>query len=402
MGRAQLINMSCGQTDLYPECLQAIGTQLGSPIYYPAYRELEVRVIGMLQEIMHTHNEILLMAGSATYGIEATMQSLLQPGDKVLTINTGVFGQVLSDIAQIVGAQPIEIRKQMGQSVQPGEVREVLRRHQGVKMVAVVHAETSAGTLNPVDGIAEVLREFPHVLFMVDAVSSLGAEGVRVDDWGIDALCASPQKCFCAPQGIAIVAVSNEAWGAIESRTRPIHSLCLDLTVWRQYHKQVSEAFKTGSVEDASFGEETKAAHGPSPSYVLVKGLLASLDAILAEGLDKVLHRHQVASRAVRIALRAMGLEVMANSDEIASSSETRFIPPEGIGVQALAERMLEHGVAIAGLRIGTMGFAASPKYVLPTIHALEQSLVTLGCDVVPGLGVEAARRAFAEGLTND
>ncbi len=402
MRPAQAINMSCGQTDLYPECLEAMGTQLGSPIYYPPYREHEVRAIDLLKELLHTRNDVLLPVGTATYGEEACLVSAVEPGQKVLTVNTGTFGQVLTDIARIVGAEVVEIKRPMGEAVEPAEVAEALAADPDIKLVAVVQSETSAGTLNHVDRIGQVLRDFPGVLYLVDAVSSLAAMEIRVDDWGIDFLCSSPQKCVNAPQGLAIVVVSPKGWRAIEGRATPINTLCLDLTVWRRYHNSTRAIHETGVVRDASFSERAKAAHGPSPSWVLVKALRASLEAIFEEGPENVYRRHRVAGRAVRDALRAMGLGVMARKEEDAAPQATRIVFPRDLTPeeqQRITKLMWEkHSVAIGGQRIGTMGFVASPKYVLPTIHALEQVLSELGFDVKVGAGVAAASAAFAAG----
>ena len=402
MGLAQAINMSCGQTDLYPECLEAMGRQLGSPIYYPDYREAEVRAIDLLKLMMNTKNDVLLLDGSATYGEEACMVSAIEPGQKVLTVNTGTFGQVLTDIARIVGAQAVEIRKEIGESVDPAEIRQALEADPEIKMVAVVHAETSTGTLNHVDKIGEVMKDFPGVLYMVDAVSSLSAMEIRADDWGIDFLCSSPQKCMSAPQGLAIVAVSPKGWNAIEGRSTPINSLCLDLTVWRRYHNSTRRVHETGASRDVSFHEGAKAAHGPSPTYVLVKAVRASVEAIFEEGLGNVYRRHRVAGKAVRGALRAMGLGVLAKKEEDAAPQATRIIFPHELSAEE-SDRLTKimwsrYHVAIGGQRIGTMGMVASPKYVLPTIYALGQALMEMGFEVNPAAGLAAAQAAFAAG----
>lgn len=399
MQRAQMINMSCGQTDIYPESLEAMGRQLGTPIYYPPYWEIEVKAIDLLRKMINTANDILLVVGTATYGEEACMLSALEPGDKVLTVNTGVFGRMLTDIAGIVGAQSIEIQKGEGESVDPTEIRAKLEEDKDIKMVAVVHVETSMGTINPVDRIGEVLRDYPDVLYMVDGVSSLASTEIRVDDWGIDFLATSTQKCLCAPQGLAIVAVSEKGWQATRNRSTPINSLCLDLTVWKRCHDAVRIMHEKGSGLDVSFAGGAKASHTPSPSYVLVKALGASLEAIFEEGLENVYRRHRVASRAVREAVQAMGLKVMAKSEKNAAPVATRILFPEDMDRRELTQRMAEHNVAIGGLRIGSMGFVASPKYVLPTINALEQVLLSMGYDFEEGWGVEAARRVFAKGM---
>jgi aspartate aminotransferase-like enzyme len=390
-------NMSCGQTDLHPACVAALGRQLGTPIYYPPYWKLELETIALLRRLMHTQNDVLLITGSATYGEEAALLSLVEPGQKVITVNSGVYGQVLTDLVNITGGVPIEIRIPEGEAVSPDEIRNVLLKEPDVTMVAAVHCDTSVGTINPIPEIGAMLAEFPDVLFMVDAVSALGATQVRVDEWRIDVCCTSPQKCVNGPQGVAIVSVSDKAWQMIEGRNTPINSLCLDLTVWRAYHDGVREAHESGRWSDISYATQ-KAIHGPSPSYVLVAALKAALQEILDEGEDAVFARHELAARAVREAVRAMGLKVKAD-EAVAAPVCTCIEFTEEVDWTALASTMLEeHGIALAaGFRIGNMGFVADPKYILPTISALESTLRRLGYEVPAGAGLEAARRVFAE-----
>ena len=391
-------NMSCGQTSLYPECLSALGEQIHQPIYYPEYWGTEIAVIDMLRQICHTKNDVLLITGSATYGEEAAMLSLLEPGDKVLTVNTGMYGQVLTDLARITGAQPVEIKIEEGKSVNPEMIWRELARDPGIKMVAVVYADTSQGTVNPIAEIGEMMKDFPNVLLIVDAVSALAAMELRLDDWRIDVCCTSAQKCVNAPQGTAIVIVGNRAWNVLKGRKTPIMSLCLDLSVWKDYHDGVRAAHESGNWSDISTAT-TKAIHGPSPSYTLVRGIKGSLEAILEEGLENVYKRHQVASKAVREAIRALGLKVKAD-EAVAAPMCTTIVFPEDVEWTPLASTMLEkHGIALAaGFRIGNMGFVADPKYIIPTIAALEQTLASLGHQVELGAGVRAAERVFAEG----
>ncbi|HBG74000.1 MAG: hypothetical protein A2X25_02335 [Chloroflexi bacterium GWB2_49_20] len=392
-----MINMSCGQTSLNPECLKALSKQIFQPIYYPEYWSTEIAVVDMLRKICHTQNDVLLMAGSATYGEEAAMLSLLEPGDKVLTVNSGMYGQVLTDLTKIVGAQPIEIKVEEGKSVEPSIIRDQLELDPEIKMVALVYADTSQGTVNPVPEIGDMMRDFPDVLLMVDAVSALAALELRLDEWRIDICCTSPQKCVNAPQGLAIVFVSNRAWAVIKDRKTPINSLCMDLTVWKEYHDGVRVASTTGQWQDIST-VTTKCVHGPSPSYSLVYGLKASLEAILFEGLENVYHRHSSASKAIRVALRALGLGVKAD-EEVAAPMATTIVFPKPVDWTKFASKMLmDYGIAIAGdFRIGNMGFVADPRYVIPTIAALESTLLDFGFPVELGAGVKAAHCVFEE-----
>ena len=398
------INVSCGQTDLYPGCLKALGQQLGTPIYYPPYWELEIATIDMLQVLFNTKSDILLMEGCATYGGEAALLSSLEAGEKALFVITGKFGQVWCDVAVCLGIETVELVVEPGDTVDAEQIEAALRADPDIKLVSVVHVETSMGTTNPIAAIGERIRSFPDTLYFVDAVSSLGAVPVNMDESGIDICLSSPQKCINAPQGLALLAVSEKGWHKVETRKTPIPSLCLDLTVWRQYHQAVRAACEAAGegreVRDVSFAgnREAKAAHGPSPSYVLVKALKASLEEIFDEGLELVFRRHRTASRAVREAVRALGLGLEVKNEAAAAPVCTKIVWPEGLDRGKLGQWMQEnYGVALGGDRIGNMGFVASSHYMLPVIHALEMGLRAFGIQVPLGKGVEAARRIFAE-----
>jgi aspartate aminotransferase-like enzyme len=414
------LNLSCGQTDIYPQALMEMGRQLQTPIYYPPYWETELACIRNLKQLLHTQNEVLLMVGTATYGEEAAMNSILEAGDELITVNTGVFGQVLTDLARVVGGKPTEIVKPAGQSVSVDEVRQALKAHPRARMVAVVHVETSRGTMNPIGEIGRMLRaEFPHVLYLIDSVSGLGAAELRLDEWNVDLCCTSSQKAVNAPQGVAIVAVSARAWKAMEARKTPIHGLCLDLITWRRYHSTVQNSLSSwgreaapGAKVDASL-TAYKAAHGPSPSYVLTKALKAATDEILEEGEEAVLRRHRLASKALRAGVRAMGLGVLASESNAAPDATCITIPSEPFDVRRYMSIMWEeHGIATAGgsgsvqeqgysgSRVGLMGFVAAPESVYALLAAMEQALTKMGYGQVikPGKALPAAQAVFAAG----
>jgi aspartate aminotransferase-like enzyme len=389
-----------------------MGKQLQNPIYYLPYFELEVACINKLKQLLHTSNDVLTLVGTATYGEEAAMLCTLEQGDHALTVNTGVFGQVLTDLVKVVGAVPTEIKVPAGQSVTPGQVREALLKDSTIKLVGVVHVETSRGTLNPIEAIGHMLKaEFPDVIYLVDSVSGLAAADLRLDEWGIDICCTSSQKAVNAPQGVAIVAVSPKAWQVMENRKTPIYGLCLDLLYWRRYHQGVVDGVKTwyeNSGVDASFSQY-KSVHGPSQSYVLIKGLNAALDEILAEGLDNVLKRHKITARALRVGIRAMGLKTLASEENAAPDSTCAVVPGERFDVKFFMRTMWEDfGIATAGgspsidqqeyagFRVGTMGFIAQPESVYALLAAAEQVLTRMGYAVKCGQALPSAQAVFA------
>ena len=415
------LNLSCGQTDIYPKAREAMHEPLPTPIYYPPFSEMEGACISQLRKLMHTDADVLLVTGSATYGEEAAMNSVLEKDDLCVTVNTGVFGQVLTDVARTVGARVEEIIVPPGRCVKVEQVREALRSHPDAKMLAAVHIETTTGTRNPVDEIGAMIRnEFPQILYMVDAVSSLGSVPLRIDEWGIDICCSSSQKCLNAPQGIAIVSIGQKAWQVIDDRKSAIPGLCLDLVTWRRWHTGVKNAREAELNRNAEVEEETeqvdtsftayKAAHGPSGSYVLMKALRASLEEILAEGEDAVLERHAAAGAAFRAGVRAMGLSTLADENAAAPCSTCVVMPGESFDVQGYMRTVWdEYGIATAGgsgvpdqlgyvgSRVGLMGFVANAVSVYALLEAMEAVLPRFGIQVKPGQAIPAAKTVYED-----
>jgi len=240
---------------------------------------------------------------------------------------------------------------------------------------------------------------------MVDAISSLVGAEFEMDAWGVDLCFTSPQKCMSGPQGIAIVGVRERVWQAIERRATVNNSLCLDLTVWRRYHdvkvRAMNRAWREGSPQPRAEG---RARHETSPSGPLVRGIYGALKDIFREGPEHVRRRHEVSAKAIREAVRALGLRLVAESDEVASPVVTVFYLPPGVYERDFRAYLLQKwGVVVANgeigednIRIGTMGVGAQRRFVLQTIAALEDALSEFGHSFDRGAGTDAASRVFA------
>lgn len=396
------INMSAGQTMMGPNCLKALSSQMETPIYYPRYWELEEETAAYMKKVIGTEQEILFLSGCATFGEEAALRSILDPGDKVIVVNAGVFGEVAKDLIEIVGGHPVEVKVPYGEPLELEKVENVLRTEK-IKAIFIVHQETSTGTIYPLTDLTSIARKHEALVF-VDAISTAGGIEFQMDEWGVDVVMTSPQKCLCAPQGIAMVALSERAWQAVNQKKTANNSLCLDLNVWKRYREKkvraMNEAWKKGEREPEIKG---RSVHEPTPSGPLMMGLHGSLVEYFKEGLDNIYRRNFISGQAVREAAKAMGLQVVA-CEENASPLVTVIYLPPGIYEKDFREKMLHNwGVAVGNgeigddnIRIGTMGLTAQPCFVLPAVAALEAALQSFNIDVAAGKGVGAAQAVFA------
>ncbi len=405
------LNLSAGQTALSPGCRAALSRQMDAPIYYPDYFTAELEVAKILQGLIGTQSEVLLITGNATHAIEMTLLSLLEPGEGILTVNGGTFGQVFTEIAKIIGANPIEVKVPHGESITPEQLTNVLRLHPHCKAVSLVHIETSTGVLAPLAELAQVVRAFDKLL-IVDAVSSLGVVPIAMDDWGIDVLISSGQKALNAPQGLSILAINERALQAIKTRRTPIASVCLDLEVWRQHRHLGVEVLQAAWQESQPLPTmKAKIVHGPSPSGPLVFGLLGALLDLMNEGIEKVFQRHAIAARAVRQGLRSLGLPVLAK-EEVAAPSVTTALLPNGINELEFRKAIYHrHGIALGAgpveiglnaFRIGTMGRSAHPNAILPGLKAVGQTLAAFSHPCDPEMGWHTAEAIIQSQSTPD
>ncbi len=401
-----MLNMSAGQTMLSRSCLDEMRRQMETPIYYPDYWNVEEEVLRLLADLMGAReSDVLLLAGSATYGIEAGLRNVLEPGDKCVVLNGGVFGQVMADLVRITGGVPVEVKVPPGVFPDLEEVRSALQVS-GVKAMAAIAVETSTGTVFPIERLGDLARQHGK-LFLVDAISAVGGLAFDMDAWGVDLCFASPQKCLSAPQGLAIVGVSPRVWEAVDGRAKEVDTLCLDLRVWRRYHevkvRAMNRAWRDGTREPKAAG---RAAHEPTPSGPLVRGLYGALKDIFAEGPEAFRRRHAMCAEAVRAGVRAMGLDIVARSEDVAAPVVTVIYLPPGLYEKDLRVALLSRwGVAIGNgeigdntVRVGTMGTGAQPKNVLCTLAALEDCLESFGWRGRRGAALAAAQAVFARG----
>lgn len=344
------------------------------------FARLHKRVVEKLQKVFQTKNDIFVITNSGTGAMETAVANTVGPGDKVLALITGNFGERFAKIAKAYGAEVIEVNFGWGNDVSLKIVEEKLAEYPDVKVVLATQNETSTGVTNDIAGIGALVSKTPALL-LVDGVSGVGAVEIKTDDWGVDILCTASQKALMMPPGLAMISVSDKAWEIVKNNKSPRFYFSLPA------HKKSYEKWNTAY----------------TPAVSLFFGLEAALDMMLAEGLDNVYARHALLARAVRAAVRRLGLKLLVE-DRCASNALTSVLGPEGIDADELRKVIKkEYGVTFAGgqgilkgkiFRIAHMGFADKMD-VMIAISALEMALSQVGYPVELGAGTRAAQEVF-------
>jgi len=355
---------------------------LGSPITYhydPVFLEAFRRTEAKLARLLRTENEIILMQGEAVLGLEAAARSLVRPGMPVLNLVSGVFGKGMGYWLKNFGADLHEIEVPYDEAVDPHAVEQYLDEHPQTELLCVVHSETPSGTFNDCSLIGPIARSH-GVLTLVDCVSSLGGMVLDTDSWQLDVCVAGPQKCLGGPPGMSLMAVSEQAWNAIETNPAAPRASFLSLLDWReQWHGR---------------------GHFPyTPSVSDIHGVEAACDQVLEEGLEAAIARHENAAAACRAGAREMGLRLWPKSEDITAACVTAVAVPDGLDHEAVRSHVRERfGVMLSGgqgagnlVRIGHMGPTANGLYPVVGLMALGRSLADLGATVRLGAGIEAA-----------
>jgi alanine-glyoxylate transaminase/serine-glyoxylate transaminase/serine-pyruvate transaminase len=316
----------------------------------------------MLRTVMQTRNELTFaVSATGSAGMEACLVNLLEPGDEAVVCIHGVFGTRMHEIVKRCGATPITVEAEWGSPIDPGKLKNAVQGR-APRIVAIVHAETSTGVLQPMEEISRIAHE-AGALLVVDAVTSLGGTAVCVDEWGIDALYSGTQKCLSAPPGLSPVTFSPRAVDLIMNRRSPVQSWYLDVTLIRNY-----------------WGSE-RAYHHTAP-ISSIYALHEALRLALEEGLEARFKRHRSVHEQLRTGLEALGYEyVVAPEFRLPMLNSVRI--PAGIDDKAARARLLnEFGIEIGGglgafagkvWRIGLMGHGCSAENVERLLGALRQ-----------------------------
>ena len=375
--------LGAGPANIHPRVVQAMTAPLLGhldPLFLGAMDDVR----SMLREVFQTENLATLpVSGTGTAGMEAALVNILEPGDTFIVGTNGFFGERMVDIAERCGARVITVAHQPGEPVSASVIRDELAKHERVKGVGVVHAETSTGVLTPLPEIAKAVHD-AGALFVVDAVTSLGGVEMRVDDWEVDVCYSGTQKCIGAPPGLAPITFSERAMDVMSNRKTKVQSFYLDMTALRDYWQQ-------------------RVYHHTAP-ISMIYSLREALRLVLEEGLENRWRRHAVSAAALASGLGAMGLGIVANA-AYRVPCLTAIYAPDGIPEAEVRKYLLQkHDIEVSGglatlagkvWRVGLMGHNSTTTNVLRFLSALEGALAAHDYEVAAGAGLAAAQQTL-------
>ena len=372
-----------GPSDAHPRVLAAMATPLLGHLD-PQFLVLMGETQDMLRRVFQTKNTLTFpVSGTGMAGMETCVVNLIEPGDRMVVCVNGVFGQRMTDVAQRAGAVVTTIERPMGEVFDLKEIRGVLQKVRP-KVLGIVHAETSTGAWQPMDGLGSLCHEHDTML-LLDTVTSLGGVPVAIDEWGVDAVYSGTQKCLSCPPGLAPVSFSPRAIEAINRRKSKVQSWYLDMGMVQRY-----------------WGEE-RFYHHTAP-ISMIYALREALRLVLEEGLETRWARHLRNHRALKAGLAAMGIGLATAEGHQLPELNALRIPPGADDAKTRKYLLDEFGIEIGGAlgdwkgkvwRVGLMGHNSRPNVVLLFLAALEQALMAQGVNPMPGAGVAKANEYF-------
>ena len=326
------------------------------------YREVSQK----MGQVMGTTNEVLLLVGEGILALEAACASLTEPGDRVLVLDNGIYGEGFKDFVSIYGGVPVVLSFDHRSGIPAEAVRAYLEKDSDFKYATLVHCDTPTSVLNNVAELCPLLKKY-GILTVVDSVAGMVGEPINVDENKIDICCGGTQKAISAPVGLAIVSVSADAQKAMDNRKTPIASFYANLQVFKGYAEKEYLPYTTSAGD--------------------VAALDAALDNILEEGIETVFARHDRIASAVRGSAQAYGLELFLDSDR--SNTVTAIRIPEEIGALRLQDHLSEnYNLLVATslaqyadviLRIGHMGENAFIDKLIYVLSIIDNGLRDLG-----------------------
>jgi alanine-glyoxylate transaminase/serine-glyoxylate transaminase/serine-pyruvate transaminase len=378
--------MGPGPSDVNPRILEALAR--------PTIGHLDPAFVAMMEELkellryaFRTDNRLTMpVSAPGSAGMETCFVNLVQPGDKAVVCQNGVFGTRMRENVERCGGNAVVVEDTWGTAVDPEKVEAALKANPDAEILAFVHAETSTGALSDAETLAEIAHRH-GCLTLIDTVTSLGGSPLKVDEWGLDAVYAGSQKCLSCVPGLSPVTFSQRALDRVASRRQRVQSWFMDLNLVLGYWG----------------GEGKRTYHHTAPVNTLY-ALHEALLILQEEGIENSWARHRKNHEALRAGIEAMGLEFVVPEDQRLPQLNAVAVPKgvdEGaVRVKLLTEYNLEIGAGLGTMagriwRIGLMGYASNRTNVLCCLGALDAVLGGMRAPTAPGVAVEAARAVY-------
>ena len=344
-----------GPVDVKDSILSAMANGV-MPHYGTDWTGLYNQTSQILKKVFQTDGDVFLLVGSGTCGLEAAINSMFLPGQKVLIINNGFFGDRLIQLAKAHQLKYVEADSDWGLPVELSSVEKTLEQDRTIEGMIVVHHETSTGILNPIQGLGNLARK-AGIPLVVDAVSSLGGEELRMDEWGIDICVAASNKCLESVPGIAPVAVSRNGWKYMAGKQSESQGWYLNLHLWKHYLEE------WGNWHPAPVTMNTPA----------VIALNAALEELLNEGIENRIARYRKTAAYFRQAIEGLGFQMFVKNEHASSCISAVARQPDMDVPSLITYLLTQKNIQIAGglgetkgkiFRVGHMGKASSREYV--------------------------------------
>ena len=380
--------MGPGPSDVPPRVLEALSRPTIGHLD-PAFIKMMDELKELMQYAFQTENALTMpVSAPGSAGMETCFANLVEPGDKVIVCQNGVFGGRMKENVERCGGTLVMVEDAWGEAIDAGKLEEALNVHADTKIVAMVHAETSTGVQSNVRNLVK-LAHAHDCLTIVDAVTSLGGTPVKVDEWEIDAIYSGSQKCLSCTPGLSPVSFNERALEKVRNRQTKVQSWFMDLNLVMGY-----------------WGEGAKRAYHHTAPINALYSLHEALLILMEEGLEDAWDRHYKNHRALRAGLEAMGLTFIVNKADRLPQLNAVSIP-EGVDDAAVRSRLLneynlEIGAGLGALagkvwRIGLMGHSSRAENILLCIGALESVLGDMGADIKLGVALPAMQKVLGK-----
>ncbi|MGQ9543535.1 MAG: pyridoxal-phosphate-dependent aminotransferase family protein [Candidatus Bathyarchaeia archaeon] len=348
----------------------------------------------MLKRVFQTKNDLVGVTGSIRVAFDVIISNVIEPGDRVLTLTNGYWGEYFPRVVKSYRGEPIIYTEDPRLPIDPDKVEDVLRKHDDVKAVTIVHVETDTGIANKISRISECVKKYSDALYIVDCATSLGGMEIKTDDLGIDFCFSGSHKCLSAPAGMAFITVSEKGWENIQNRKTPILGMYGNLASWNEPLRMECEP--------------------PMPALV-IHAVRSTLEWILSRGLREVFRLHEVAAEALRCGLIDMGLELFpdcskcdgcASPDKFCSDVVTTLPYPHGVDPERLETIMGErYNLSVLAspyrpgcFQLGTINeLQISPDYIVKLLATLGLALSEFGVRLKLDKGIGTAHKILVE-----